>query len=61
MADATIAKVEVPELFDRAWKEDGDRPGVGVHSLNEELKQWLCQAIDGTPLERELDTHTAVH
>ena len=43
-----IAQVEVPEeLFMRAWKEDGDRPGVGVHSLNRELQDWVRNAIDG--------------
>ena len=42
-----IAEVNVPEdLFMKAWKEDGDRPGVGVHPLNEDLKEWVCQAID---------------
>jgi hypothetical protein len=48
-ADAEeIAEVEVPEeLFMRAWKEDGDRPGVGVHPLNRELKEWVRDAIDG--------------
>jgi hypothetical protein len=48
-ADAEeIAEVEVPEeLFMRAWKEDGDRPGVGVHPLNRELQEWVCKAIDG--------------
>ncbi len=43
-----IAEVEVPEdLFMQAWKEDGDRPGVGVHPLNRELKEWVRNAIDG--------------
>ena len=43
-----IAQVEVPEeLFMRARKEDGDRPGVGVHSLNRELQDWVRNAIDG--------------
>ena len=43
-----IAAVEVPEeLFMRAWKEDGDRPGVGVHPLNRELREWVRNAIDG--------------
>lgn len=47
-----IAEVEVPEdLFMKAWKEDGDRPGVGVHALNTELKEWVCKAIDGPPLD----------
>lgn len=43
-----IAEIEVPEdLFMTAWKEDGDRPGVGVHPLNHELKEWVCKAIGG--------------
>ena len=50
-----IAEVEVPEdLFMKAWKEDGDRPGVGVHSLNHALKEWVCGAIDGPPLDNSL-------
>jgi hypothetical protein len=50
-----LAEVEVPEhLFMRAWKEDGDRPGVGVHTLNQELKEWVCQAINGPPLDNSL-------
>jgi hypothetical protein len=50
-----IAEVEVPEdLFMKAWKEDGDRPGVGVHPLNQELKEWVCQAINGPPLDYSL-------
>ena len=44
-----IAKVEVPaELFYRAAKEDGYRPGVGVHPLNLPLKEWLNNAIHGS-------------
>jgi hypothetical protein len=47
-----IAEIEVPEeLFIKAWQEDGDRPGVGVHPLNQELKKWVCQAISGPPLD----------
>ena len=50
-----IAEVEVPEdLFMKAWKEDGDRPGVGVHALNQELKEWVCKAVDGPPLDYSL-------
>lgn len=50
-----LAEVEVPEsLFQKAWQEDGDRPGVGVHPLNQELKEWVCKAIDGPPLENSL-------
>ena len=50
-----IAEVEVPEnLFIKAWREDGDRPGVGVHPLNKELKEWVCKAIDGPPLDNAM-------
>ena len=50
-----IAEIEVPEdLFIKAWKEDGDRPGVGVHPLNQELKEWVCQAINGPPLDNSV-------
>ena len=50
-----IAEVEVPQdLFMQAWKEDGDRPGVGVHSLNHELKEWVCRTLDGAPLDNSL-------
>ena len=47
-----IAKIAVPEdLFLQASKEDGYRPGVGVHPINQPLKEWLCRAIDGPPLD----------
>jgi hypothetical protein len=47
-----IAKVVVPEdLFEAACKEDGKRPGVGVHALNQPLKEWVCEQIDGPPLD----------
>lgn len=50
-----IAEVEVPEdLFMKAWREDGDRPGVGVHPLNQELKEWVCREIAGPPLDNSL-------
>jgi hypothetical protein len=50
-----IAEIQVPEhLFMKAWKEDGDRPGVGVHTLNQELKEWVCKAIDGPPLDNSI-------
>ena len=51
-----IAEVEVPEdLFMKAWQEDGDRPGVGVHPLNQELREWVCKAVDGPSLDNSLD------
>ena len=51
-----IAEVEVPEdLFMKAWQEDGDRPGVGVHPLNHELREWVCKAVDGPPLDNSME------
>ena len=51
-----IAEVEVPEdLFMKAWQEDGDRPGVGVHPLNHELREWVCKAVDGTSLDNSME------
>ena len=45
-----IAKIKVPEaLFLQAWKEDGDRPGVGVHALNMQLRDWVYQTVNGIP------------
>ena len=42
-----IAKIEVPQdLFMQAWKEDGDRPGVGVHAINRSLQEWLGNALN---------------
>ena len=41
-----IAIVKVPDnLFNQAVKEDGYNPGVGVHPLNNELKQWVQDTI----------------
>ncbi len=46
------AKISVPkDLFDKAVEEDGYRPGVGVHALNKQLKEWVCSVIDGPPME----------
>lgn len=46
-----IAKVEVPEdLFHQASDEDGYRPGVGVHPLNQPLKEWVCNSLGSCPL-----------
>ncbi len=49
MKDAVeIAKIPVPnDLFLQAIKDDGSRPGVGVHSLNLKLKEWVCESIAG--------------
>jgi len=47
-----IAKVPVPlDLFRQASHEDGYRPGVGVHPINRPLREWLCKAVDGPPLD----------
>ena len=47
-----LAKIPVPGyLFQAALKEDGYKPGVGVHSLNQGLKEWICSQIDGPPLD----------
>ncbi len=47
-----IAHVPVPRrLFDDSWKEDGKRPGGTVHPPNHALKKWLCEKIDGPPLD----------
>jgi len=47
-----LAKIPVPEeLFQKALREDGYKPGVGVHSLNQALKQWVCDQIEGPPLD----------
>lgn len=47
-----LAKIIVPhELFEAACKEDGYRPGGSVHTLNKELKQWVCDLINGPPLD----------
>lgn len=47
-----LAQVPVPqELFDASWKDDGKRPGGTVHPPNHDLKEWLCERIDGPPLD----------
>ena len=47
-----IAQVPVPEgLFEASWKEDGTRPGGTVHPPNFDLKKWLCEQINGPPLD----------
>ncbi len=54
-----IAKVAVPKkLFVASWKEDGIRPGMGtVHPPNNALKEWLCEKIDGPPLDWRVIDH----
>ena len=47
-----IAKVPVPQhLFDEACREDGRKPGVGVHRLNKNLMEWLHAEIGGPPTD----------
>jgi hypothetical protein len=47
-----IAKIRVPNnLFEQALKDDGYKPGVGVHSLNQALKEWVCDQIEGPPVD----------
>lgn len=47
-----LAKIPVPKnLADELVKEDGYRPGVGVHSLNEQMKQYLCNMLEGAYCE----------
>ena len=46
-----IAKLEVPpELFHQASKDDGYHPGVGVHALNQSLKEWVCDSLGSCSL-----------
>ncbi len=46
-----IAKMEVPpEPFHQASKDDGYRPGVGVHPLNKPLMEWVCNSLDSYPM-----------
>lgn len=47
-----LAKLEVPrDLFEASWLEDGKRPGGTVHPLNQSLKEWVNDAINGPPIE----------
>lgn len=53
-----IAKVDVPrDLFLKAWEEDGNRPGVGVHSLNKELQDWIIEALEAPKSEHSSDNN----
>jgi hypothetical protein len=47
MRDADeIAKIQVPEdLMRKAVDEGGRKPGVGVYSISQELKQWLQKLL----------------
>ncbi|MBU0674802.1 MAG: hypothetical protein KJ950_09190 [Proteobacteria bacterium] len=45
-----IAKVEVPaNLFIDAAREDGYKPGVGVHPLHQPLQEWVSKALNAVP------------
>ncbi len=47
-----LAKVPVPqELFEKAWKDDGIRPGGSVHKINNELKKYLEEILHGPPVD----------
>jgi len=47
-----LAKIEIPEeLFYESWHLDGKRPGGTVHPPSPKLKEWLCDRIDGPPLD----------
>lgn len=47
-----LAKVPVPpELFKAAWKDDGIRPGGTVHKLNDALKKYLEEILNGPPVD----------
>lgn len=52
-----LAKVPVPkELFQKAWKDDGIRPGGSVHKLNRDLQKYLEKILHGPPLDYSI-TH----
>jgi hypothetical protein len=47
-----LAKIPVPkELVRESVEEAGYRPGVGVYALSRSLKEWLCEKLDGPPVE----------
>ncbi len=47
-----IGDFEVPEeLFMASCEEDGKLPGGTVHPPNIALKKWLCEKINGPPLD----------
>ena len=47
-----LAKIEIPEeLFLESWHLDGKRPGGTVHPPSQRLKEWLCDEINGPPLD----------
>ncbi|MEW6427805.1 MAG: DVU0772 family protein [Thermodesulfobacteriota bacterium] len=42
-----IAKIPVPRsLAEELIKEDGYKPGVGVHSLNQRVKKYVCDMLE---------------
>jgi hypothetical protein len=47
-----LGQYDIPEeLFAASWKENGTLAGGTVHPPNEALKKWLCDQIDGPPLD----------
>jgi hypothetical protein len=51
-----IAKVQIPaDLFHKACDEDGYKPGVGVHPINWELKEWLCDAVGASSTNLQIN------
>jgi hypothetical protein len=47
-----LGQYDVPEeLFTASWKENGTLAGGTVYPPNEALKKWLCEQIDGPPLD----------
>ena len=50
-----IAWIEVPKnLFEESCRDDGKRPGGTVHPPNANLKSWLCEHLDGPPLDMSI-------
>jgi hypothetical protein len=42
-----IAKLDAPEaLIQKAIAEGGRKPGVGVHAINDELRDWLRNTLN---------------
>jgi hypothetical protein len=41
-----IAQIDAPqELIEEATRESGYKPGVGVHAINDALRDWLRKAL----------------
>ncbi len=53
-----LGQYDVPEeLFMASWQEDGIRAGGTVHPPNDALKRWLCEQINGPPLDWRIVEH----